>query len=497
MANYGLTDTGFSLPSLSDVILDTEKDLQEAFGNNNITAEDTERLGHFIKVNAAREHRAWQAQAQTYDSWTRNGAEGTFLDEGFALRGRFRKGATSGTGDAVVAVDSTSLDSTAIPVGTSFTGRNGITYVNTTEALASQRVVAYKMDGTVASLGRYTLTVTDQNGNENIETFTLASSTDAARLSFTTDVFNFLSSIEDTQENGNSNVQLDTENIIVYWGFDEAFELIGLENEYTFLMGTNTLGTRYFSVEVTASTRGFNPLYSKSITAISETPTGYVLVTNLKPFSSGSDTQTDAAFIENQSKSVDDVVNGTRAAIRTALLNIDGVDRVFLEKSVTDGVVSVSWVVVGGTTEAIAQTLAKTQPINNYYFGDTVTQVDTVDDDTEEIRFTRGSELEMSVRITYQTKKGNALTDGEISSIKSNLLDLSEQWGLGGTIIFNSQLEAAVYAGGSTTSRFTNVTVEVKEVLEDETEYSTDNYTVAISSYPTLVADNINFIRSV
>jgi hypothetical protein len=492
MAN-GLTESGFVLESLSQNISDLVTELQTAFNNNNISAEDNARLGQMIKVLASRETKVWQALAQVYDVWTLNGCEASFLDEIFALNGVFRESATSGVGNAIVAVDNTSVNSTAITAGTEFTGSNSVTYTNTSDVLVSENVTAYKINANNVGLSVYTLSVVNLITNEVFSsTFTLSASTPTARLTFIQSIKTFLEGINESEVN----LYIDDTNLILYYGFDSSYSLKGLEQNISLNM-TPTLGTRYVEVECTAATKGYHPLYVGEITSMTPTVTGYISVTNIESFSSGSDVETDPAFIERAKSVTDSPRSSTRPAIKAGLLtNVSDIDRVYLRKTVTGGVVDLTWIVVGGETEAIANELYRTQSIETSYSGTESYDVDTDDGDTETIKFTRGTEKEISIRVTYSTKKGTSLTDIEKDNINTELTTLAEDWDLGGTVIFNGQLQAAVYNGVSSSSRFSAILVELKGATEDDTVYTSEDYTAADNIYPTLVSSNINFIKS-
>lgn len=486
----GLTSTGFEVNSLTQNILDYQTGLQNAYNNPQLSVEDNEHLGQLIKLIADRETKVWQAIKQVYQVWTLNGAESIFLDELFALNGIFRKGATAGVGDAVVQVDNTSSDTTEVIAGTIFSGENGLSYATTTSQLVSSRVTAYRIDGSLTSLNTYNLTITNNDTDEVFTSVhTLSSTSDSARLVFLNGIKTKLDLINPSETNS----YIDEDNLVLYYGFDEAYELKGLQQDVK-LLSTPTLGNRYSLIEATATTTGFNPLGIAQIATMTPLPTGYVSVTNLTRFSDGTDIETDAAFIERARTVTDSPRSSTRAAIIAGLLsNVEGVQNALIDKQVSGGIVTVTPIIIGGTTADIANELYRTQPINNQYSGTESYQVDTEDDDIETIRFSRGESQQLNVRVTYSTVNGSALTDSELSEATQNLLDQSETWSLGKKI-FNYSLTSSV-GQATTANRFATLLVEVKQVEQDDSFYSSLDYQPAITELPDLIETNISFVR--
>ncbi|AGH32062.1 hypothetical protein VPIG_00206 [Vibrio phage PWH3a-P1] len=488
----GFIDGIFQRDTLSDIILSIENDVRVTYNNPNFSIEDNENIGQLLKMIAGRENNIWQTIEQVYNSWNRNGAEGLFLDEIFALSGVFREKATSGSGDAVVETGSSAIDSTSVSIGTIFSGENGGQYAATSTQFVSSRVTAYRVVGNNVSLATYNLSVEDlSSGDTYAQSFTLASNTPTARLNFLTSLKTFLETVNPSE----TNVQLDTDNLILYWGFDEAYELKGLEKTVK-LLSTPSLGNRYSLIECVNTETGFNPLGVGGIASISIPPLGYVSVTNLSEFSSGTDVETDAAFVERARSEVDSPRSATRTAIVAGLLaNVEGVEKVKFNKTVSTGIVTIVPVIIGGEIADIAQELYRSQPINNVYSGDIQYTVDTEDDDQEVISFSRGVQQQLSVRVRYKTTSNTELTTSEKSTASTNLLDVSESWQLGDKI-FNFSLMSAVSSAASY-GRFNSLVVEVKKIEEPDTSYSNLDYQADPTELPDLISDNITFVQEI
>lgn len=486
----GFVEGRFERETLSDLILSYENDVRVKYNNPKFSIEDNENIGQLLKMLAGRENNFWQTLEEVYNSWSRNGAEGAFLDEIFALSGVFREKATSGSGDAVVETNSSAIDSTSISIGTIFSGTNGGQYSANSTQFISSRVTAYKVDGKSVSLAIYNLTVAElKTGKEFRGSFTLSDGSNTARLDFLKALKSFLETVN-TEEN---NIHLDESNLVLYWGFDSAYELKGITNTVK-LLSTPSLGNRYSLIECVNTKTGFNPLGVGGIGSISIPPTGYVSVTNLSEFSSGSDVETDAAFVERARSEVDSPRSATRPAILAGLLaNVEGIEKLKFDKKVSQGVVSVTPVIIGGEIQDIAEELYRTQPINNIYSGNIQFTVNTEDDSQEVISFSRGTQQQLSVRVKYKTTTNTELTPQERDTARLNLTNLSESWQLGETI-FNFSLTSSVSAA-VTYSRLKSLVVEVKKLDEPDSTYSSADYQADPTELPDLLTDNIQFVQ--
>ncbi|AUR86384.1 coil containing protein [Vibrio phage 1.084.O._10N.261.49.F5] len=492
MSNGLTPDGAFQIQSLTQNIKDLEKSFQIAYNNPKLTVENSTHFGQVMKVIADRETKAYQAIQQVNSAWTLNGAEGQFLDEVLALQGVFRKGATSGVGDAVVQTDTTAIDTTEISAGTFFSGVNGIKYATASSNIVSNRVTAYRLLGSSIQLDTYSFQVTNNVTNTLFsQDFTLSDPSSASKLDFLKAVETFLKSVNPDEEN----IYVDETNLVLYYGFNAAYELRGIVQSNTFKM-TPSLGNRYTLVEAVATTTGYHPLLIKEITGMSPLPLGYVSVTNVTKFSDGTDVETDAAFIERAEQEADSPRSCTRPAIVAGLLsNVLGIEQVKFTKSFTDGAVVVTPTIIGGETKDVAEELYRTQPINNVYGGNVNYTVNTEDNSTEVIYFNRGESTALSVRVTYSTTQNTALTTEESIATTKALTDLSEGWRLGQKI-FNFSLLSAV-SGAVDIGRFSSLLVEIKRTSEPDSSYSSSDFIPNASELPSLISSAVSYVRTV
>lgn len=492
MATFNPSTGTFTRQNTSQIIEQMEQEFQQAFNNPSFTVEDNENIGQLIKVHADRENRLQQTIEMIYDQTTFNGLEGSFLDNAYSLSGIFREPATAGSGDAVVQTDINASDTTPIATGTLFNGNNGVQYRSPATNLVSSRVTAYRLNATNMPLATYNFTITNRQTDEVFtQSITLAQGTNTARLAFLNSLLTFLQTVN----TGETNLRVDVPTLTLYYGFNVGNDLVGLAQTVNFSVTPN-LGNRYTLVECVATETGFNPLPARSIESMSILPTGYVSVTNISAFSSGTEIETDAAFIERASQLVDNPDASTRDAIVSGLLTrVQGVQTVRLNKAVTGGIVSVNPIVIGGEIQDIANELYRTQPINNIYTGTISATVATLDDDTETISFTRGEVRNLNIRIRYVSVTNTPLTTTEQTTVNNALVALSESWNLGQTI-FNATLAQTVFSSLSS-GRLSRLIVETKETTQPDSSYSANDYIAASNVLPDLLATDIIYQQEV
>lgn len=496
MPTWGISgDYGFYRPNNSEVIEDTQQSLKDTFGNE-LNVGESSYADKLIKVQANREFKVWQQLEATYNAQTLNGAEGEFLDELHAYQGIPRNGATFGTGEAIVETNSDTNDIEQITTNTTFSTIGGSLFTVETNRTISDHVKGYKIEGDTLQAGSYTFHVTNSYNVETTATYALISNDDVDRLVF----FNNLKTFFDSAlPDDNTSVMINTtaNKVSFYVGFtfsDNDYLFTGTEETFKLKFGSLHIGNRFSEHSVLSNETGYNPVASNNINSITPTPTGYVSVTNIESFFSGSDVETDAAYTVRALQQADAPHSGTRPAILSSLLAIDEVVGASLTKQVdlTTGLVTVEPVIFGGLTEDIAGVLYNTQPINNQYIGDISYLVATEDGKTETIQFSRGTDLKLSVRVEYKPLNGIPLSNAEQTEIQLSVEDVNSNIPVGGTV-FNGQLSGAVFEVNP--QRFTQLTLKIKLESEPDSSYSTVDYVPQPSELPRLSADRVEIIQ--
>lgn len=186
----------------------------------------------------------------------------------------------------------------------------------------------------------------------------------------------------------------------------------------------------------TAQTKGpINPQNNTVI--VIKTPTyGWTNVTNTGIVVVGADAQTDEELHLEQQRATSATSYRAIDAIYAGLLNVPGVEfvRVYQNTGLTTDergidAKSVAAVVVGGTNEDIADSIAKKSANINSFFG--TTEVDVVDNQGQvnKIKFSRPAEVLIYVQISITITNSTlfpASTQEAIAQIKQNILTYAQ-----------------------------------------------------------------------
>lgn len=489
----GLTKDGWSRSNLTELLAETEKDLQDAYQNPNISLEDDGNLGVLVKTLVNRENKVWQALEAADNARTMNGAEGEFLDEIYAKQGIFREGKTAGNGNAIVITGKNAVDFTVIPVGSLFSADNGAQYVLEDEYLVFEYVIAYRLEGDeLENLGNYAFDMIDRvTGIRTQFSVTLNNLSDSSKLIFMRSLRDNLATALPDEEY----LILDEDNLILRFGLNTFDVPIGLSHTLTFRMN-NTIGKRYTEVPVKCTTKGYLPLLQGGITGMSPPIDGLEGATNNTTFFSGTDIETDAAFISRVRRSTNTATSATRDAIVAAVLrNVPEVRDMQIKKEVVGGVVNIYPVVIGGTDAEIAKAIYDSQGIDCNMLGSFSYPISTADGDSEIIRFSRGVDKPLSVRVRFVTVDGTPLSTSEKQSATDSLVNLGSSWGIGDTI-FNAQFSAAIF-GTIAFNRFKQLIVETKDKSFPPESFNSDNVECNFTELATLISEDIQFVQEV
>lgn len=186
----------------------------------------------------------------------------------------------------------------------------------------------------------------------------------------------------------------------------------------------------------TALTKGpINP--NNNTVIVIKTPTyGWTNVTNTGVVVVGAEPQTDEELHLEQQRATSNTAYRQIDAIYSGLLNVPGVEfaRVYQNTGLTTDsrgieAKSVAAVVVGGTNEDIANSIAKKSANINSFFG--TTEVDITDNQGQvnKIKFSRPEEVEVDVEVNITVTDSALFPDSKqdaINQIKQNIITYSE-----------------------------------------------------------------------
>ncbi|WNL63480.1 hypothetical protein [Citrobacter phage Tr1] len=491
MADYGLTDAGFVIPTYDDVFTNYMTALKNTFGTDVATSEDTV-FGQLFRIIAYTDYTLWEGMQGVYNTQTLDGAEGIYLDEIFSKRGFYRKAATAGNGYAYIKTNSKAPWLYEIPTDTYFNADNDLTYYVSTPTALNTKIGAYTVSkANATSGGATTITFYVQDATDGgLNSLTLS----PTNTNFIPDLTAFIKA--HVAPGDKDLVWNDAGNVYVGFTTTDKEEPVGLVSPIK-LYASIVLGTKWSEVPVVCAETGFNPVGIESITGISSTFTGYLDTGNFYEFAPGSDVETDAEFRSRFNDNLDEANAATRAAIVKALTLTPGVTKVKIYDNPTlhdqehAPAMTFQIIVYGGVAEQIAQTIYDTKPINTLTYGTTSVTIITEDGGQEIIRFSPGITALYSLRLVYQTVNGTVMSTSERQNIARALDDLQAYFELGSPVT-NDQIKGVIYSALAF-GRLTSLRVYVKLNTEDDSKYTEGDIHPEFNVVPAFDLDNISY----
>lgn len=491
MADYGLTDAGFVIPTFDDILNNYMTSLKNTFGADTATSEDTV-FGQLFRIVAYTDYTLWEGMQGVYNTQTLDGAEGIYLDEIFSKRGFYRQGASAGSGYAYVKTNNKAAWTYELGTETYFNADNDLTYYVSTPTMLNAKIGAYtisKANATGSGVNAITFYMQNaSDGGLNSKTLNPNSTT------FITDLTAFIkANVSITDRNL---VWSDSSNVYVGFNTSDNVNPIGLITPMKFYASI-PIGIKWSEIPVVGSEAGYNPVGVESITGISSTFAGYLDTGNFYAFSPGRDVETDAEFRSRFNDNLDEANAATRAAIVKALLLTDGVTKVKIYDNPTlhDQTYAPAFtfqtIVFGGNAEEVAKVIYDTKPINTLTYGTTAITITTEDGGQEIIRFSPGDSQVYSLKLVYQSANGSTLSTTEKENIVKALADLQAYFELG-SIVTNDQIKGVIYSSLAF-GRLTSLHVYVKLNTEDDSKYTESDIVPAYNVVPSFDLENISY----
>lgn len=491
MADYGLTDAGFVIPTFDDILNNYMTTLKNTFGADTATSEDTV-FGQLFRIIAYTDYTLWEGMQGVYNTQTLDGAEGIYLDEIFSKRGFYRQPASAGSGYAYVKTNNKATWTFELSTDTYFNADNDLSYYVSTPTMLNAKVGAYtisKANATATGLNAITFYIQNaSNGGLNSKTL------DPNSVNFITDLMTFIKANVSTTDR--NLVWNDTSNVYVGFQPNVTENPLGLVTPVKFY-ATVSVGTKWSEIPVVASEVGYNPVGTESISGISSTFAGYLDTGNFYPFSPGSDIETDAEFRSRFNDNLDEANAATRAAIVKALLLTDGVTKVKIYDNPTlhdqtyAPAMTFQTIVYGGNAQDVAQAIYDTKPINTLTYGTTAITITTEDGGQEIIRFSPGDNAVYSLKLVYQSANGTTLSTTEKENIVAALANLEAYFELGSSVT-NDQIKGVIYSALAF-GRLTSLRVYVKLNTEDDSKYTEGDINPAYNVVPSFDLENISY----
>lgn len=491
---FGLNDYGFTVPSLDELITETKESLVALFGET-FNTQSNSVVDKLTTILNEREYQLILLASAIYSSGTLAGAEGIYLDELLGQRGIIRRGKTRSSGVVEMRINNT-VPYNLIYTPESFTMDNG-NFVLTSNTTVAGRITGQQILNSDLVLGTYNFQIVNSSSNQlKTLTLTLLDKTPGTQAlnDFLFAIKNFI--LINTTDLNDDLIFIDTSLGSLYVGYNSLKQYVGLNNRVDF-RSSPIVGTRTLSLEVVAVEAGTIYRESNTVTQISPTPGGFISLNNSVSFSDGSDVETDNEYKLRALSTTPESSKATRPAIISALLNVDGVQKVKIFSNNTDetdqyGVPKYRFepVVYGGVTQDISQALYDTIALSNNTYGNTFMDIPTEDDGIERIYHSKAAANSYTIRIRYQGKPLNSI---EQDQIRRAIKVMTENLSISATV-YNIQLQAAV-SGSVTSSRFTRLVIEIKRTGASDDTYSSSDLILGPREVFYLNEDNIIFQR--
>lgn len=438
MANYGVTDAGFVLKRLDDLLREKRQRAVQLFqdlvqGGDVVDTSESSLLGRLIALDVVGDADLWELGQDCWNSFDPNSATGISLDNLVQYSGISRFNAAPSTATGLFVGNNGVL----IPSG------SAVSDVNTNNQFFVQGSVALSpsqasgINVTVVNVlnnTQYAITYTTSNGLANTATYTSSAS------ATTSEILNGLKAVIDL------NHPLLTATIpfgdeLAIWRTD-VFQVSNFSVSAGLLINkVGKLG------QLTCSVNGAVEQEANTLNTILTPVLGWDFVTNPVAASPGRLTETDEELrirfrntkLERSSNILD--------SLYSALLNIPNVEEVAIYENDTDvvdanGVSPHSFfpVVLGGSSQVITETIWRNKPMGISSEGNTVVTITDSQGFTHDIGFERPNPVTVYIDITLSldTESLTPFPGDGADQIKAEIISYAKaNFGVGRDIIYS------------------------------------------------------------
>lgn len=453
----GVTNEGFRIKRLRQIIADLETEARNQYGDDIATDVNTV-LGRALRVDAPSLSDLWEAAEEVYNSFNPNKASGVSLDALVELSGLTRFEARPTISPVLLVANK----DTELPAGSlassSFTGnifelRNPV-FFNLNNVVALQVEPVNAVEGNT-----YTVTY-----DSSVVAYT------ALPGDTIQDIARELSLLFDVIPTFESSVDED-DNRVLYISSEDNFRT------HNYQLSANLVArevTKLGSVQALEAGPEEQPL--GTIDTVAEPINGWVSVINPVDAETGAFRETDTELRTRFANSKETRASNTLEAIYSDLLGLLGVEEVTAYENVTDvedsrgfPPHSVVAVVEGGSSLEIGNVIWRNKPAGIQTFGNTTVTIVDSQGFNQDIQFIRPVEVPVYVNLEI-TALGNFDSDGP-DKIANAIIDfLDSQYGVGDNVIY-SRLYTPI-------NSVPNHQIESLEIGTDGVNYSTANIEV-------------------
>lgn len=437
MSQFGLSDQGFLVKRLNDILVEQRQKAVELFQDlvqpgDFVDTSDSSALGRLIALDAAGDADLWEVAQMVYSAFDPNSSTGKSLDDIVAYGGisRFRESASTAIG--LFAGDNGTLISSGNTVRAPISGNQFTTQssVALTPVNASGVTVAAL---SVANNTAYSLSYTTSGATTGVVSYTSSGAATLAEI---------LAGLQTTITSAHP---LLTASVV---GTTLVVDKTDVFQTSTFTVSANLNITKVRKLGSLLSTVvGAIAQEANTITTIVTPVLGWDAVSNPLAASEGRLAETDEELRLRFRNTKLERSTNILDSLYSALLNIDGVTEVAIYENDTDvvdvnGVLGHSFlpVVLGGSSQQIAETIWENKPIGIRSQGNTEIDVTDSQGFVHSIGFERPNPVTayVTINLSLNPEDPNIFPGDGVDQIKQAIIDYAaSKFGVGDDVIFS------------------------------------------------------------
>jgi len=462
----GLSARGLEIKRLNDVISDRISSARNYFGSDAATTSN-DVLGRLLRVASASEADLWELAEAVYNSFTPSLATGVSLDRIVAYAGLTRFEAAPSAATLLATGDYNTVIGDESYVDSSVTSNRFITTEsvqlneNLVSGLTVQIISAVDNSGYTVSLGASSFTYTSGTGESMA------------------DIANGLSTlINNSSSDFNTSVINDVQVEIT---FSDVFVRrdATLTANMSFQKVQKLINSECTEVGPVSQPAG-------TLDTVASPIIGWDSVSNPQEAALGRYRETDEELRIRFANSKELNARGTVDAIYSALLEVVGVEEVQVYENETNGVdalglpaKSFSAVVLGGSSQQIAETIWQVKPAGIEAFGNTTVQINDSQGLPHDISFARPETVNVYIDITISAFENQSIVSGVdeliIDALETYFL---ENYRVGDDVIYSRlytpinsassgyQIDSLTIGTSASPTGMTNIVIAYNEIAQ-------------------------------
>lgn len=427
----GLTESGFSPETYSEIAQDVFSELKDKLGA--INTNDESVIGQVVNIFALELAKTWYAASEVFNSNFVDTARGIHLDGKALERGIIRLQATKSTVIATL----TGNNQIIIPAGSQISGFGVNTIFSLDEDVVLSNTLCFGavIEVTNTDLDEYKIILENQN------VIYQKQAGDSLH-----DILTGLSEIINTNWSDIEAI-ISGEYLVIQSTSDEPFD-------NTYISEGLALITITTKAKFTALDSGFIPAAANSLNVINTPVYGWLSVINEEAAATGRDLETDQELKARIYTTFDATGTATIPAIKARLRNVQGVRSVSVNENHTNvqqgdlPPKSVECVVLGGDDNDIAQTVWAVKGGGIEYTGNTTVTIVDSENQTQQVKFSRPVNLYIFVKVQLTLAAGGSYPDDGDDRIKQSILDQINKLELHQDVLYQSFYSSVYDVGG-------------------------------------------------